>query len=218
MLFGLRQTRSNIRYTEGIVGHILKNVATPTGGTTDLSYTSGKPYYRTLATGEVIFDRLLSDFEVLFDAARGGSGDRLALASNPNISFFNKIGDGKFLYESLQPGTTNVTPFRWNYSESMGNFGHKLLNIETVHGSAHLVKEMCFRGPFASLICFVDLTNLAYRPLVGNGINRDTQIQTNVQAADEDLRKDLILTEAGLEVGLPESQLLWNVEGYTLGL
>jgi len=54
---------------------------------------------------------------------------------------------------------------------------------------------------------------LYYRPLVGNGINRDTQVMTNVQSADEDLRKDMILTEAGLEVCLPESHYLINVEG-----
>jgi hypothetical protein len=61
-------------------------------------------------------------------------------------------------------------------------------------------------------MCFVDLDNVSYRPLVGNGVNRDTSIQTNVQAGDEDLRKDMILTEAGLEVSLPESHALINLE------
>ena len=59
------------------------------------------------------------------------------------------------------------------------------------------------------------MSNIAYRPLVGNGLNRDTHITTNVQQADEDLRKDLILTEAGLEVALPESHFLINIEGAT---
>ena len=36
---------------------------------------------------------------------------------------------------------------------------------------------------------------------------------TNVQNADEDLRKDMILTEAGLEITLPECHALYNVEG-----
>ena len=38
-------------------------------------------------------------------------------------------------------------------------------------------------------------------------------IAANVQAADEDLRKDMILTEAGLEVSLPETHALINLEG-----
>ena len=57
------------------------------------------------------------------------------------------------------------------------------------------------------------MKQIAYRPLVGNGLNRDTHIITNVQQADEDLRKDMILTEAGLEVALPETHMLYNFEG-----
>ena len=51
----------------------------------------------------------------------------------------------------------------------------------------------------------IDLNNVAYRPLVGNGVSRDTQIITNVQNRDVDGRKDMILTEAGLEIQLPET-------------
>jgi hypothetical protein len=56
----------------------------------------------------------------------------------------------------------------------------------------------------------VDLGSVSYRPLVGNGLNRDTYIETNVQSPDEDSRKDQILTEAGLEVCLPESHFIYN--------
>ena len=87
------------------------------------------------------------------------------------------------------------------------------MRIETVHGDVSLVKEPLFRGMAAGFLCMVDLDHVSYRPLVGNCINRDTSIQTNVQAADEDLRKDMILTEAGLEVGLPETHALINLEG-----
>ena len=62
-------------------------------------------------------------------------------------------------------------------------------------------------------MCMVDLDHVSYRPLVGNGLNRDTHIVTNVQSDDEDLRKDMILTEAGLEVSLPETHALFNLEG-----
>ena len=63
------------------------------------------------------------------------------------------------------------------------------------------------------MLALVDMGNIYYRPLVGNGMNRDTQIMTDVQSADEDLRKDIVLTEAGLEVALPETHALYNVEG-----
>ena len=51
----------------------------------------------------------------------------------------------------------------------------------------------------------VDMSNVAYRPLVGNGISRDTFIETNIQNNDVDGRKDQIITEAGLEISLPET-------------
>jgi hypothetical protein len=69
-----------------------------------------------------------------------------------------------------------------------------------------------FRGIASGYMLMADMKYLLYRPLVGNGQNRDTQIMSNVQQSDEDLRKDMIMTEAGLEVCLPESHALFNLE------
>jgi len=146
---------------------------------------------------------------VLFDPARGGSGDRLVLASLPIITFFNKLGDGAFMDASM--GSQNNMPHRYNFESSNGAFGHKVMTIETVHGTLHLVKEPLFRGISSGFMLFADMSKVAYRPLVGNGVNRDTYITTNVQSDDEDLRKDMILTEAGLEVTLPESHMMYEI-------
>ena len=75
------------------------------------------------------------------------------------------------------------------------------------------MKEPLFRGIASGFMLMADMSQVAYRPLVGNGINRDTQVMTNVQSADEDLRKDMILTEAGLEITVSESHALYNIEG-----
>ncbi len=175
-----------------------------------MSYTAGAPYYRTVAQAELTYDRLLGDLEVIFDPARGGSMDRLVLASLPVVTFFNKLGDGAFMDASM--GYSNSVN-QYNFSERDGAFGHKIMTIETIHGTLHLVKEPLFRGISSGFMAMVDMSKVAYRPLVGNGINRDTQIMTNVQSPDEDLRKDMILTEAGLEITLPECHALYNVEG-----
>jgi len=212
MLFGQRASVSSINYSEGIVGHIVKN-ATANIDDSALSYTSGAPYFRSSAAAEFTYDRLLSDFEVVYDPARGGSNNKLALASLPVITYFNKFG-GTFLDQTVNAG--NVENFaRYNIAEKQGNFGHSIMEVNTVHGTMSLVKEPLFRGFADSYLCLCDMSNIAYRPLVGNGLNRDTSITTNVQQADEDLRKDLILTEAGLEVALPESHFLINIEGAT---
>ena len=98
-------------------------------------------------------------------------------------------------------------------SERQGAFGHNVMVIDTIHGTLNLVKEPLFRGVASGFMLMADMSQVAYRPLIGTGIYRDTQAMTNVQSADEDLRKDMILTEAGLEVTLSESHALYNLEG-----
>ena len=209
MLFGQKARVNGVQYTEGLVGHIVKNV-NPVTDNSAFAYSSGSPYYRSVAQAELTYDRLLADLEVIFDPARGGSSERLVLASLPVITFFNKMGDGAFIDASV--GHANG-PYRVNMDNVSGQFGHQLMEINTIHGSMFLVKEPLFRGIASGFMLMADMSKLAYRPLVGNGLNRDTQIMTNVQAADEDLRKDMIMTEAGLEITLPECHALYNVEG-----
>jgi hypothetical protein len=191
-----------------IAGHIIANGQAQTAADgTQIAYTEGAAYLKTVAAGSLTYDVLLRDLEVVFDPARGGSSAKLALCSLPVISLFNKLGDGVgFIGDSLSA----TVPY--NFERSKGSFGHKIMKIETVHGDLSLVREPLFRGMAAEFCCMVDLDHVSYRPLVGNGVNRDTSIETNVQAADEDLRKDLILTEAGLEVSLPESHALFVFE------
>ena len=204
MLFGMKGSQSGIQYSDGIVGHIIKNGGTPSDGSIG-PYLEGSPYLATYASSELTYDGLLSAFEVMFDPARGGSLAKLCLASLPVVSHFNKLSG--FMNNSLS-GTQN-----YNFERAQGSFGHNVMRIETVHGDVSIVKEPLFRNNASGHMCFVDLDHVSYRPLVGNGINRDTSIQTNVQGADEDLRKDMILTEAGLEVSIPESHALINLEG-----
>ena len=206
MLFGQRASSGGVQYTEGLAGHIMANGQAQTiEDSEQLVYTEGQSYLKTVAAGSLSYDVLLKDLEVVFDPARGGNTSKLALCSLPVISLFNKLGDGVgFIGDSM--GGSN----RYNFDASQGTFGHKVMKVETVHGDLSLVKEPLFRGMSGEFMLLADLDHVSYRPLVGNGVNRDTSITTNVQQADEDLRKDMILTEAGLEVALPESHMLYN--------
>ena len=212
MLFGQRARQDGIQYSEGIVGHCVLNSA-PTSGDSDLSYSPGTAYHRTLAEGEFNYDRLLSDFEVIFDPARGGSTAKLALVGLPVMSLFNKFGAGSLIKETNDANTYMQYNIDKEFVE--GSFGHKILAVNTIHGDLNLVKEPLFRQFSSAYMMIVDMGQVAYRPLVGNGVNRDTHIITNVQQADEDLRKDMILTEAGLEITLPETHALYNFEAIT---
>tara|TARA_R110002012_G_scaffold72701_3_gene185493 strand:+ start:1692 stop:3071 length:1380 start_codon:yes stop_codon:yes gene_type:complete len=210
MLFGMQASVGGVQYTDGIAGNIIKNAGTAVAGATQLSYVEGNPYLKSFTAAELNYDALLGDFEVIFDPARGGGSSKLALASLPVMSHFNKLGDGKFVDSSLGH---SANPYKYDIDSSTGAFGHKVMKVDTIHGDMTLVKEPLFRANSSGYLCLVDLDHVSYRPLVGNGMNRDTSITTNVQQADEDLRKDMILTEAGLEVTLPETHALLHLEG-----
>ena len=204
LLFGMRGSQGGIQYTEGVVGHIIKNGGTPVNDS--VSYSEGAPYLSTFSTTTLSYDGLLSAFEVIYDPARGGTSNKLGLASLPVVSHFNKLGG--FTAASL-----TASEHQYNFERSLGSFGHQIMKIDTVHGSLSLIKEPLFRVNSSGHLALIDLDHVSYRPLVGNGVNRDTSITTNVQQADEDLRKDMILTEAGLEVSLHETHALFNIEG-----
>ena len=205
MLFSHRARVDGYQYTEGIVGHILKNATAASSA----SYTSGAPYHLTMASTSFTYDQLLGDLQVIFDPARGGQSDKLALASLPVVTYMNKMGATGFVTKSA--GASEDYPLRYNMDviQREGSFGHSVMQIDTIHGSLSLVKEPLFRGIASGFLLMVDMSQCAYRPLVGNGVNRDTHVITNVQQADEDLRKDMIMTEAGLEVTIPETHALY---------
>ena len=211
MLFGMKGSQGGVQYSDGIAGSIIKSgTANIVNDGSQLSYNEKKSYLKSFQKSEMTYDALLGDFEIIFDPARGGASSKLALASLPVMSHFNKLGDGGFVDASM--GSAANMANRYNFDKGEGAFGHKVLKVDTIHGDLTLVKEPLFRANYSGYMCLVDLDHVAYRPLVGNGYNRDTSITTNVQQADEDLRKDLILTEAGLEVSLPETHALFNLE------
>ena len=166
MLFGQRANVGGVNYSEGIVGHIIAEGAAPTTDTTQLSYSEGKAYHKSIASGSMTYDNFLSDLEVVFDPARGGSSSKLALCSLPVISLFNKIGTSSFVDDSF--GGTEDNPGRYMFERSNGTFGHKIMKIETIHGDISLVKEPLFRGLSSTFMALVDLDHISYRPLVGN--------------------------------------------------
>ena len=208
MLFGQRGRSGGVQTTEGLLGHIIVNRQAQTPGS--ISYSSGAPYFAAAASTDITYDTFLSDFEVLFETARGGSNSKLALAGLPVISYLNKVGNNSFIDVSL--GDPDDTGNRYNFQATQreGAFGHSIMQLNTVHGDMSIIREPLFRSMSGGMMLLADMGQLSYRPLVGNGINRDTHVITNVQQGDEDLRKDMILTEAGLEVNIPETHMLYS--------
>jgi hypothetical protein len=177
------ETAGIARYTHGIVPYTEVN---------------GKVYNMSYASSG--YDAFLDAMEDYFAPESGNSGNKLVLASRKVISYLNKLGSGSFLNNSV-----GSSQYRLDIDTVPGAFGHQVTVINTIFGNLHFVQEPLLRGPWEDYCCMVDLKNVAYRPLQGNGVSRDTFIETNIQGNDEDGRRDLILTECGLEISLPET-------------
>ena len=146
------------------------------------------------------YDSFLDELESYFAPESGNSGDKLVLASRKVIAWFNKLGDNTFL-----KNTVGSSQYKMDVQNIQGAFGHMVTKVNTIFGNLHFVQEPLLRGLYEDYAIAVDLKNVAYRPLVGNSQNRDTHITTNIQGNDEDGRRDQVLTEAGLEIQLPET-------------
>ena len=186
MLFGLGNATagaSTTRYTHGIVPYTEAN---------------GKVYSMTYASSG--YDAFLDAMEDFFAPEGGNSGNKLVLASRKVITYLNKLGNGSFLNNSVGASQYNL-----DVQNIKGAFGHQVTMVNTIFGNLHFVAEPLLRGPWENYCVAVDMKNVAYRPLVGNGISRDTFVETNVQDNGVDGRQDQVITEAGLEISLPET-------------
>ena len=198
MLFGIGRSNSEItpgatspqRHSWGIVPYTEQN---------------GKIYNMTYASSG--YDAFLDAMEDFFAPESGNSGNKLVLASRKVITYLNKLGSGSFLNNSV-----GSSQYRLDITSVPGAFGHQVTVVNTIFGNLHFVADPLLRGLWEDYCVAVDLKNVAYRPLVGNGISRDTFIETNVQTPDIDGRQDQIITEAGLEISLPETHaiLKWS--------
>jgi hypothetical protein len=187
MLFGIGAANEGgsgpLRYSHGIVPYTEAN---------------GKVFNFTYA-GSVYGDFIdaMKDF---FAPESGNSGDKLVLCSRKIIAWLNKLDADSFLGNTL-----TTASYRLDAQNIKGAFGHEVTKINTIFGNLHFVAEPLFRGQDENLAVAVDMANVKYRPLSGNGVSRDTHIVTNVQNNNVDGRKDMVLTEAGLEISLPET-------------
>jgi|TARA_Y100000310_G_scaffold25527_1_gene24405 hypothetical protein len=84
--------------------------------------------------------------------------------------------------------------------------------ISTPYGSMNVVRDVHLDGTQVA-IAAINMKYMKWRPLVGNGINRDTAIYVGVQTLENsgvDRRVDLIQTEGGAEFQMPECHAVWK--------
>ena len=137
----------------------------------------------------------------------GNNGSKLVLSSRKVLGWFNKLGNGSFLGNTLVAGASQL-----DVQNIKSQFGFELTRVKNIFGEYNFVSHPLLRGQWEDYVIVIDLPNLSYRPLVGNGISRDTFYQTNIQTPGTDGRIDQIITESGLQILLPETHavLKWS--------
>ncbi len=193
LLFGTQyiDTTNGIQYTQGAVDYVL---------------TNGNIFTLTEATKTA--DDFLDDMSNYLDPRYNGSSANVFFCDTETYNWLHKLGG--YFKNNLEVSS--------NFSADLAVTGRKKVlgldttTISTVYGDMNVVRNVHLDGSPVKILA-MNMKNCFYRPLVGNGINRDTGIYVGVQTLENsgiDRRVDQILTEAGMEFGMAESHAIWK--------
>ncbi len=174
----------SLRYTWGVLPYIQLF-----GQTQAFTYASSS------------YDDFVDWMRVFFAPEDGNSGTKICLASRKVVAWFNKMGNGN----SFLGNTLLTDAIKMDVKDIPNTFGFTMIEVKTIFGRILMIAEPLLRGLWEDYAILLDPKNIAYRYLNGNGRSRDTFIKPNIQDNDMDGRKDLIITEAGMEILLPET-------------
>ena len=132
-------------------------------------------------------------------------------------NWMHKIGSGSYLHNNLQLGEGGSNLTSMYASDLMVAGKKKMLGLDstvinTIYGDINLVRNIHLDGSNVKILA-CGMNYMKYRPLVGNGLNRDTAVYVGVQTLENsgvDRRVDLIQTEAGMEFSMPECHAIWK--------
>ena len=189
-LFSSQVTDSSVNHTQGAVDYVLNygNI---------FSWSSSKN-----------IDDFLQDMSQYQDPRYNQDKATVFLCSTEVFTWLHKLGgffkqnidiDDQFRADLAVTGRKKV-------------MGLDVTTISTVYGDINVSRCIALDGSHVKILA-LNMNNVKYRPLVGNGVNRDTSIYVGVQTLENsgiDKRVDMILTEAGFEFMMPESHAIWK--------
>ena len=193
------------------------STAGTTQGAVDFISTYGNTFSLTHSTKSQ--DSFLDDMSAMLDPRYNNASSTVFFCSTATYNWLHKLS-GYFANNvgMVDPGTSapdvSNTMGRANFALSGKKkvFGIDITTISTVYGDMNVARNVHLDGTNVEMIG-LNMKYCAYRPLVGNGINRDTGIYVGVQTLENsgvDRRVDQILTEAGLEMCCPETHAIWT--------
>jgi len=197
LLFGSKHADGTTRYTQGIVDYVTSN-----GNLFEIDLdTSGSG---------TTSDDFLENMSSWMDPRYNNSQATLFMCSTAVYNWFHKLAG--YVESNVNIGGQ----FRLDFSITGKSvkFGLDMTKISTPYGDMNLTRNIHLDGgQKAAGIVAVNMKHVKYRPLIGNGVNRDTAIYVGVQSLENtgvDRRIDLIQTEAGLDVVMPEAHAVWK--------
>ena len=202
---GTASTSDDAWYTDGVI-----------------NYISGFGNQFSLAVATKSQDDFLDDMSAFLDPRYNNANATVFFCSTSVYNWLHKLS-GYFANNlgKVVPGQAANTVA--NSSTSFGRtemamtgkrkvFGVDISTISTPYGDMSVARNIHLDGTNIALLG-VNMRYCAYRPLVGNGQNRDTSVYVGVQTLENsgvDRRVDLIQTEAGLEIHMPEAHAIWT--------
>jgi len=202
LLFGSQyeDVTNGINYTQGAVDYVLNN-----GNLFELSHAS-----KTV-------DDFLDDMGSYMDPRYNNSKATVFMCDTYTWNWMHKIGSGSYLHNNLKEGLSGSDNSNMYSSDLMVAGKKKMLGLDTttintIYGDINLVRNIHLDGSNVKILA-LGMNYCKYRPLVGNGLNRDTAVYVGVQTLENsgvDRRVDLIQTEAGMEFSMPECHAIWK--------
>jgi len=162
-------------------------------------------------------DSFLDDMSALLDPRYNNAKSTIFFCSTEVYNWLHKLS-GYFsnnianVYPGDGPTTTSLGRADFSTSGKKKVFGVDITTISTVYGDMNIARNVHLDGTKVKIIG-INMKYCSYRPLVGNGLNRDTGIYVGVQTLQNsgvDRRVDQILTEAGMEWSCPETHSIWS--------
>ena len=203
-LFSSQVADGSVNHTQGAIDYILN---------------FGNIFTLDLATKSI--DDFLQDMSQYFDPRYNQDGATVFLCSTAVYTWLHKLG-GFFKNNiglgQVAAGSGATASNSQMFGADLAVTGRKkvmgldVTEIATVYGKMNVARCIALDGSHVK-IAAINMNNVAYRPLVGNGVNRDTSIYVGVQNLENtgvDKRVDMILTEAGFEYKMPESHAIWK--------
>ena len=184
-----------------------------TQGAVDYIINYGNQFSLTIASKTA--DDFLDDMSNYVDPRYNNSKATIFFCNTAVWNWLHKLGG--YIHNSMMLGNAEDNRgalYTADFSLAGKNkvLGIDVTKFSTPYGDMNVARNIHLDGTNVKMLG-INLKNCAYRPLVGNGLNRDTSVYVGVQTLENsgvDRRVDLILTEAGMEWSMPESHAIWT--------